>query len=143
MIFQFQILARIVKGMFTTWRELVLSQVSGTNNVSIVLIANTLWPIPWTMYLTKMANYIADPVWKNILLMNLQNPQLFLIPKKRFLLEKMRKNVQIVKVSWFQNVLLVSSFGAKYQRKSALEFEMGSNHKIKALFNVFNTLKSP
>jgi len=37
-----QILARIVKGMCTTWKELVLSQVSGTNNVLIVLIANTL-----------------------------------------------------------------------------------------------------
>ena len=43
--------------------------------------------------------------------------------------------------------LLVSSFGPKYQRKnltiSALEFEKWTNHKIKALYNVFNTLNSP
>ena len=44
-----------------------------------------------------------------------------------------------LKVSWFQNVLLVSSFGPKYQWKiweiSALEFEKWTNHNIKALFN--------
>ena len=44
-----------------------------------------------------------------------------------------------LKVSSFQNVLLVSLFGPKYQRKnltiSALEFE-------KALYNLFNTLNS-
>ena len=55
--------------------------------------------------------------------------------------------VGLVKVSYFQNVLLVSSFGPKYQRKnlkiSALESEKRSNHKIKVLHNVFNTLKSP
>ena len=41
----------------------------------------------------------------------------------------------------------MSAFGPKYQRKiwqiSALEFEKGSNHKIKALYNIFNTLNSP
>ena len=45
--------------------------------------------------------------------------------------------VGLVKVSYFQNVLLVSSFGPKYQ------FEKWSNHKVKALYNVFNTLNSP
>ena len=49
--------------------------------------------------------------------------------------------VIILKVSWFQNVLLESSFRPKYQRKnltiSALEFEKWSIHKIKALYNVF------
>ena len=39
------------------------------------------------------------------------------------------------------------SFGPKYQRKnltiSALEVEKWSNHKIKALYNVFNTINSP
>ena len=29
------------------------------------------------------------------------------------------------------------------QKNSALEFEKGSNHKIKAVYNVFNTLNSP
>ena len=42
---------------------------------------------------------------------------------------------------------MVLSFGPKYERNiwqiSALEFKEGSNHKIKALYNVFNTLKSP
>ena len=54
---------------------------------------------------------------------------------------------KILKVSKFQNVLLVSSFGPKHQRKnltiSALEFEKRSNHKIKALYNAFNTINSP
>ena len=53
----------------------------------------------------------------------------------------------LLKVSWFQNVLLVALCGPKYQRKnltnSTLEFEKWSNHKIKAIYNVFNTLKSP
>ena len=56
-------------------------------------------------------------------------------------------NFPLIKVSYFQNVLLGSSSGPKYQLKnltfSALEFEKWSNHKIKALYNVFNTLKSP
>ena len=41
----------------------------------------------------------------------------------------------------------MSSFGPKHQRKirqiSALESKKWSNHKIKVLHNVFNTLKSP
>ena len=53
----------------------------------------------------------------------------------------------LLKVSQFQNVLLVSSFRPKYQRKnltiSALEFWKWSNHKIKALYNVCTTLNSP
>ena len=52
-----------------------------------------------------------------------------------------------VKVGQFQNVLLVSSFRPKYQRKnltiSAQEFLKWSNHKIKALYNVCTTLNSP
>ena len=53
----------------------------------------------------------------------------------------------MLKVSLFQNVLRVSLFGPKYQRKnlkiSALESEKWSNHKIKVLHNVFDTLNSP
>ena len=41
----------------------------------------------------------------------------------------------------FQNFLLLTSFGPKYHQKnlknSALELEKSSNHKIKALYNIF------
>ena len=58
-----------------------------------------------------------------------------------------KRDKTVLKVSEFQNDHLVSSFGPKYQQInltiSPLEFEKWSNHKIKALYNVFNTLNSP
>ena len=51
-----------------------------------------------------------------------------------------------IKVSKFQNDFLMSYIfqktNAKIWRISALESKKGSNHKIKALYNVFNTLNS-